>query len=330
MQFDQLRRREFITLLGGAAAAWPMPLGAQQVAKSYRVAYLALLAGPDSTAVKERLSELGYTEGKNLIFDHRSAEGQSVRLPQLAAEFVRTNPDVIVAGFGTLTAQTLQAATASIPIVFVSVGDPIGAGLVKSLNRPGANVTGVTSQAREVSSKRLQILVDLVPNTRIIAVIRNPETPFTGSALQELKIAADTRAQRLEFFEVRTADQLPTSIEAALRAGATALITLEDPLLHQSLRRQIVELVAKARLPTIYGNRDFTDAGGLLSYGADRRQYYRRAAEMVGKILKGEKPADIPVEQPTKFELVINLKAAKALGLEIPDRLLALADEVIE
>ena len=324
-----MNRREFITMLGGAAA-WPMPLGAQQVAKSYRVAYLALLAGPDSTAVKERLSELGYTEGKNLIFDHRSAEGQSVRLPQLAAEFVRTNPDVIVAGFGTLTAQTLQAATASIPIVFVSVGDPIGAGLVKSLNRPGANVTGVTSQAREVSSKRLQILVDLVPNTRIIAVIRNPETPFTGSALQGLKIAADTRAQRLEFFEVRTADQLPTSIEAALRAGATALITLEDPLLHQSLRRQIVELVAKARLPTIYGNRDFTDAGGLLSYGADRRQYYRRAAEMVGKILKGEKPADIPVEQPTKFELVINLKAAKALGLEIPDRLLALADEVIE
>ena len=324
-----MKRREFITLVGGAAA-WPMPLGAQQAAKSYRVAYLALLAGPDSTAVKERLSELGYTEGKNLIFDHRSAEGQSVRLPQLAAEFVRTNPDVIVAGFGTLTAQTLQAATASIPIVFVSVGDPIGAGLVKSLNRPGANVTGVTSQAREVSSKRLQILVDLVPNTRIIAVIRNPETPFTDSALQELKIAADTRAQRLEFFEVRTADQLPTSIEAALRAGATALITLEDPLLHQSLRRQIVELVAKARLPTIYGNRDFTDAGGLLSYGADRRQYYRRAAEMVGKILKGEKPADIPVEQPTKFELVINLKAAKALGLEIPDRLLALADEVIE
>ena len=324
-----MKRREFITLVGGAAA-WPMPLGAQQATKSYRVAYLALLAGPDSTAVKERLSELGYTEGKNLIFDHRSAEGQSVRLPQLAAEFVRTNPDVIVAGFGTLTAQTLQAATASIPIVFVSVGDPIGAGLVKSLNRPGANVTGVTSQAREVSSKRLQILVDLVPNTRIIAVIRNPETPFTDSALQELKIAADTRAQRLEFFEVRTADQLPTSIEAALRAGATALLTLEDPLLHQSLRWQIVELVAKARLPTIYGNRDFTDAGGLLSYGADRRQYYRRAAEMVGKILKGEKPADIPVEQPTKFELVINLKAAKALGLEIPDRLLALADEVIE
>jgi putative ABC transport system substrate-binding protein len=324
-----MKRREFITLVGGAAAC-PMPLGAQQAAKSYRVAYLALFAGPDSTAVKERLSELGYTEGKNLIFDHRSAEGQSVRLPQLAAEFVRTNPDAIVAGFGTLTAQTLQAATASIPIVFVSVGDPIGAGLVKSLNRPGANVTGVTSQAREISSKRLQILVDLVPNTRIIAVIRNPETPFTDSALQELKIASDTRAQRLEFFEVRTADQLPTSIEAALRAGATALITLEDPLLHQSLRRQIVELVAKARLPTIYGNRDFTDAGGLLSYGADRRQYYRRAAEMVGKILKGEKPADIPVEQPTKFELVINLKAAKALCLEIPDRLLALADEVIE
>src|SRR5262245_47469468 len=323
-----MRRRAFITLVGGAAA-WPMPLGAQQAAKSYRVAYLALLAGPDSTAVKERLSELGYTEGKNLIFDHRSAEGQSVRLPQLAAEFVRTNPDVIVAGFGTLTAQTLRAATASIPIVFVSVGDPIGAGLVKSLNRPGANVTGVTSQAREVTRKRLQILADLVPNTRIIAVIRNPETTFTGLALQELKIAANTLAQHLEVFEVRAADQLPTSIEAASRAGATALITLEDPLL-QSLRRQIVELVAKARLPTIYGNRDFTDAGGLLSYGADRRQYYRRAAEMVDKILKGEKPADIPIEQPTRFELVVNLKAAKALGLTVPPTLLAIADEVIE
>jgi putative ABC transport system substrate-binding protein len=325
---SSMGRREFVALLGGAAA-WPMPLGAQQAAKSYRVAYLALLAGPDSTTVKERLSELGYTEGKNLIFDYRSAEGQTVRLPQLAAELVRTNPDVIVAGIGTLTAQTLQAATASIPVVFVSVGDPIGAGLVKSLNRPGANVTGVTSQAREVSSKRLQILVDLIPNTRIIAVIRNPETPFTGLALQELKIAADTRAEHLEVFDVRTADQLPTSIEAALRAGATALITLEDPLL-QSLRRQIVELVAKARLPTIYGNRDFTDAGGLLSYGADRRQYYRRAAEMVGKILIGEKSADVPVEQPTKFELVINLKTAKTLGLEVPPGLLALADEVIE
>jgi putative tryptophan/tyrosine transport system substrate-binding protein len=322
-----MRRREFITGLG--ALAWPMPLRAQQAAKSHRVGYLALVAGPDSTVIKERLSELGYAEGKNLIFDFLSAEGRSVRLPELAAELVRTGPEVIVAGTGTLTAKTLQAATASIPIVFVTVGDPLGAGLVNSLNRPGANITGVTSQAGEVSSKRLQILVDLIPNTRIIAVIRNPETPFTDLALQELKVASETRAQHLAVFDIRTADQLPTSIEAALRAGATALMTLEDPLL-LSLRRQIVELVAKARLPTLYGNRDFTDAGGLLSYGANPRQNYRRAAEIVAKVLKGEKPADIPVEQSTRFELVINLKTANALGLTIPETLLATADEVIQ
>jgi putative ABC transport system substrate-binding protein len=323
-----VRRREFIGLLGGAAA-WPLAARAQQTTKSYRVAYLALVAGRDSTIIRQRLGELGYTEGKNLIFDHRSAEGRSERLTQLAAEFVRSNPDVIVAGFGTLTAQALQAATASIPVVFASVGDPIGAGIVKSLNRPGSNITGLTSQASEITGKRLQILEELIPGTRIVAVIRNPETPFTALALQELRNAADTRGLRLEVFEIRTADQLPTSIGAAVRAGATALITLEDPLL-QSLRGQMAEFTMRGRLPSIYGNRDFVDAGGLLSYGTDRRQQYRRAAEMVDKILKGEKPADIPVEQPTKFELVINLKTAKALDLVIPDKLIALADEVIE
>jgi putative tryptophan/tyrosine transport system substrate-binding protein len=208
-----MRRREFITGIG--ALAWPMPLRGQQAAK-FRVGYLALVDGPDSTVVKERLGELGYAEGKNLIFDYRSAEGRSVRLPQLAAELVRTGPDVIAAGTGTLTAKTLQAATASIPIVFVSAGDPLGAGLVNSLNRPGANITGVSSQAGEVSSKRLQILGDLIPNTRLIAVIRNPETPFTELALQELKIASDTRAQHLAVFDIRTADQLPTRASSGL------------------------------------------------------------------------------------------------------------------
>jgi putative tryptophan/tyrosine transport system substrate-binding protein len=323
-----MRRREVITLLGGAAT-WPLAARAQQPAKSYRVAYLALLDGQDSAVVKQRLDELGYTEGKNLIFDFRSAEGQSGRLPQLAADLVRTKPDVLIAGFGTLTAKAAQVATANIPIVFVSVGDPIGAGIVKSLNRPGSNVTGVTPQGAEIGGKRLQILEELVPGNGIVAVLMNPETPFTALALRELRIAADARGQRLEILEVRTADQLSTSIEASVKAGATSLTTLEDPLL-LSLRRQIAELTVKLRLPTIHGNREFAEAGGLLSYGTDRRQLYRRAAELVEKIFKGAKPADIPVEQPTKFELVINLNTAKALGFAIPPTLLALANEVIE
>ena len=323
-----MKRRKFITLLGGAAA-WPLAARAEQSARPYHVAYLALLAGRDSLVVKQRLDELGYTEGKNLIFDFRSAEGRSERLPQLAAELVRTSPDVIVAGFGTLAAQAAQAATATTPIVFVSVGDPIGAGIVKSLNRPGANVTGITPQGTEIGGKRLQLLEELIPGIRILAVFMNPETPFSMLALQELRVAANALGQRLEVFEIRSADQLSRSIEAAARAGATGVVTLEDPLL-LDLRQQIAALLTELRLPAIYGNREFAEAGGLLSYGPDRRQLYRRAAELVDKILKGAEPADIPVERPTKFELVINLKTAKALGLQIPDKLLALADEVIE
>ena len=221
-----------------------------------------------------------------MIFDYRSAEGKMERLPQLAAESAATNPDVIVAGFGTETAKAAQAASTTIPIVFTSAGDPIGAGIVKSLNRPGANITGLTSQTAEISGKRLQILEQVSPG-------------------------------------------LPASVEAAVKAGATGLTILETPVLH-GLRRQIADLAAKLRLFAIYTSRDFVDAGGLMSYGTDRRQQYRRAAELVDKILKGEKPADIPVEQPTKFELVINLKTAKMLGIEVPLNLLALADEVIE
>ena len=323
-----IRRREFITLLGGAAA-WPLAARAQQPARPYRVAYLALLAGRDSVVVKQRLDELGYIEGKNMIFDFRSAEGRSERLLQLASELVRTSPDVIVAGFGTLAAQAAQAATETIPIVFASVGDPIGAGIVKSLNRPGANVTGITPQGTETGGKRLQMLEELVPGIRILAVLMNPETPFSMLALQELRVAADARGQRLEVFEIRSTDQLSHIIEFTARSGATGLVILEDPLL-LGLRRQIAELATELRLPAIYGNREFAEAGGLLSYGPDRGQLYRRAAELIDKILKGAKPADIPVERPTKFELVINVKTARALGLTVPDKLLALADEVIE
>jgi putative ABC transport system substrate-binding protein len=323
-------RREVISGLGAAALAWPLAARAQNVAKSYRLAFLALRTGQESGVVKQRLEELGYAEGKNLVFDFHSADGQTERLAALATELVRTNPDVIVTGFGTLTAKAAQAATATIPVVFTTVGDPIGAGIVKSLNRPGANITGLTDQATEITGKRLQIMQQLQSDIRIVAVLMNPDTPFSALALQDLRAAiAGGGGPRLEVCEVRTVDQLSSSIEAAAKAGATGLMILEDPLL-VSLRGQIADIAARLRLVATYGNREFVDAGGLLSYGTDRRQLYRRAAELVDKILKGEMPADIPVERPTKFELVINLKTAKALGLTIPQSLLATADEVIE
>jgi putative ABC transport system substrate-binding protein len=303
--------------------------GQQAAARSYRVAFLALVGDEDAVIVKQRLGALGYTEGKNLNFDYRSAEGQLERLPQLSTDLVKTSPDVIVAGFGTAPVRAAQAATASIPIVFTSAGDPIGTGIVKSLSRPGANITGLNSQAAEINGKRLQILEDLAPGTRNIAVLVQPDAPFTAGALKDLRIAADARGLRLQTCEVRTASELAPSMEAAAKDGATALTMVETGLL-LGLRRQIVDFAAKLRLSAVYNSRAFVDAGGLLSYGADRRQLYRRAAELVDKILKGEKPADIPVEQPTKFELVINLKTVKVQGLTVPATLLAIADEVIE
>jgi putative ABC transport system substrate-binding protein len=324
-----MRRRDFMAVIGGAAFASPLQLHAQQAAKSYRVAYLGLAGDEDAVLVKQRLDELGYSESKNLIFDFRTAEGQLERLPELAAKFVATSPSVIVSGFGTETAKAAQAATTTIPIIFTSVSDPIAAGIVKSLSRPGANITGLTSQTAEISGKRLQFLEELAPGIRVVAVIVSPGYPFTTVALPQLRAAAGARNLRLEVCEVPTPDELPVKVEAAVKAGATALTVLETPVL-LGLRRQIVDLEIKLRLFAIYTSRDFVDAGGLMSYAADRRQQYRRAAELVAKILEGERPADIPVEQPTKFDLIINLKAAKVLGIDIPLKLLATADEVIE
>jgi putative ABC transport system substrate-binding protein len=329
--FDEgpIRRRDFITLVGGAAIGLPLQSRAQQSEKSSRVAYLALAGDEDAALVKRRLDELGYHEGKNLIFDFRNAEGRLERLPELAAKFVATSPDVIVTGFGTETAKAAQAATTAIPIIFTSVGDPIAAGIVKSLSQPGANITGLTSQTAEIGGKRLQILEELAPGIRIIAVIVSPGYPFTAVALPQLRTAAGARGLRLDVCEVRTADELPIKVEAAVKSGATGLTILETPIL-LGLRRQIADLAAKLRLFAIYTSRDFVDAGGLMSYAADRRLQYQRAAELVAKILEGEKPAGIPVEQPTKFELIINLKTARMLDIDIPLKLLATADEVIE
>jgi ABC-type uncharacterized transport system substrate-binding protein len=324
-------RRAFIGTLTGGLLAAPLAAGAQQAGKVYRVCFLALTPGEDTTSMQpllERLHELGYGEGRNMAFEYRSAEGHPERLSQLARELVRGSPDVLIAGFGTLTAQAAKAATITIPIVFTIVGDPVGAGLVASLGRPGGNVTGL-SGVTAIGGKHLQLLKELSPGKQMIAVLTNPETPFTRLALKEIKTAAEAQRIRLVVLEARTAEQVPREFQAAVTATAGGLLVLGDPLMY-SLSREIVDLSAKFRLPAVYQSREWAETGGLMSYGADRRQLYRRAAEYVDKILKGAKPGDLPVEQPTKFELVINLKTAKALGLTIPPSLLQRADQVLE
>lgn len=280
-------------------------------------------------AMLERLHELGYSEGTNMIFDYRSAEGSPEQLGPLATELVQAKPDVLVAGFGTLAATAAKSATTTIPVVFATVGDPVGAGIIASLSRPGGNVTGLTDQARDVQGKRLQLLMELTPSMNDIAVLLNPDTPFSQLALQEAKAAAEYGHIRLRVLEARTADQIMERIEEAAKASASGVLILEDPLIY-SVRGKIADLATRSWLPTMCVYRDSAEAGGLMSYGPDRRQIYRRAAEYVDKILKGANPADLPVEQPTKFEFVINLKTAKALGIDIPPSLLARADEVIE
>lgn len=323
------QRRDLIVLLGGAAVAWPLSARGQKPDKNYHVAYLTLVGDRDAMIVKQRLGELGYIEGRNLTFDFQSAQGHPERLPKLAAALVTANPDVIVAGFGTATAKAAQRATTTIPVVFTAVGDPIGSGIVKSLSRPGENVTGIHAQATDMSSKRLQLLTELAPGIRTVAVVVNQEAPFTAVALPELKIAADARGLKLELCDAGSVERLASCLETVARAGATGLTILETPLL-LNLRRPIVDLAASLRLRAVYTNREFVAAGGLASYGPDRLHLYRRAADLVDKILKGQKPADIPVEQPTKFEFIINLKTARTLGLALTPMLLARADEVIE
>jgi putative ABC transport system substrate-binding protein len=330
-----MKRREFIALLGGAAASpllWPPALSAQEAGRPHRISFLALIPGEDTTlmtALLERLHELGYSERTNMIFKYRSAEGHPERLAPLAMELLDDKPDVLVAGFGTLTAKATKAATTTVPVVFATVGDPLGAGIVASLARPGGNVTGLTDQAKDVQGKRLQLLLELIPGKREVAVLLNPDTPFSRLALEEAQAAADQGHIHLDVLEARTAEAVAERIEEAAKTAAAGLLILEDPLIY-SVRGKIADLSARLRLPAIFVYKDSAEAGGLMSYGPDRRHIYRRAAEYVDRILKGTKPADLPVEQPTKFELVINLKAAKALGLDVPPTLLAIADEVIE
>jgi putative ABC transport system substrate-binding protein len=325
--FD-LRRREFITLLSGVAA-WPLAARAQQARKIHSIGLLT--AGSTmalNVAFFETLRELGWIEGENVVFSHRYAENRLERLPELAAELVHLNVDVIVTA-GTLAPLAAKRATTTIPIVMMAAGDPLGSGLVASLARPGGNVTGMSLMTPHLGGKRLELLKEVLPRLSSVAVLWNAANPYPAIVFRETQAAARTLGIEVQSLEVRSPNDIDAAFEAARRQTPDALITVEDPLT-SAHRKLIADFAIKHGLPSLHGFREFVTFGGLMSYGTSLTDMGRRAANYVDKILKGVKPADLPVQQPTRFELVINLKTAKALGLEIPPTLLVRADEVIE
>jgi putative ABC transport system substrate-binding protein len=327
-----MSRREFITLLGGAAAAWPLAAEAQQSATPV----VGFLNGASPSelasrvaAFREGLSALGYVEGRNVTIEYRWGQGQYNRLSELAFDLVRRQVSVIAATGGVPSVQAAMTATSTIPIVFTMGGDPVQFGLVASLNRPGGYVTGITLLSGLVVSKRIALLRDLIPSAKLIAVLMNSSAP-TG----EVEVAAAEQAAHALGWQVRLLrasgeHDLDLAFQPLMREPADALLVTTDPIF-ESRRDKIVALVARYAIPAIYALREYPAAGALMSYGASITDMYRQAGSYVGRILKGEKPADLPVMQATKFELVINLKTANAMGLAIPPTLLALADEVIE
>jgi putative tryptophan/tyrosine transport system substrate-binding protein len=324
-------RRSFIAVLGGAALLGLAARAIAQKAKSVTIAYLALLRDEDRMSFMrefiKRLGELGYVAGQNLNFVYRSAEGHPDLLPGLASELVRMTPDVLVTGFGTVAAKAGKAAANGIPVVFMAVGDPVGAGVVDSLARPGANVTGLSDLAAGLQGSRLQLLRDAVPAVAHVAVLMNPGTPYAALAYKELEQAANTAKIELKAFEVRRAEEIAPQLDAA--KDADGILVFEDPLT-LGQRNEIATRIAQLRRPAVYGYREFAEAGGLMSYGTDHGAQWRRGAELVDLILKGTKPSDIPVEQATRFELVVNLETAKALGITLPPTVMVRADYVIE
>jgi putative ABC transport system substrate-binding protein len=325
-----MRRRDFLGALGGAAMM-PLATRAQQPGRLPRIGYLSpgsAISSRDDT-FRQGLRELGYVEEQNIVVEYRFADGKFDRLGDLAAELVRLKVDVIVA---VVTQASLAAknATRTIPIVMAFVSDPVGSGLVTSLARPGANVTGTSSMTAEVVGKSLEVLKEAVPHVARVAVLWNPNNViFQAQMLRATERAAARLGVELQAHGARGPDELDRAFAAMTTAGAGALLVLADPILVLQ-RTRIIELAEQGRLPAMYGLREYALAGGLMAYGPNDTEMYRRAASYVDKILKGAKPADLPVEQTTKFDLVINLKTAKALGLTIPLPLLGRADEVIE
>jgi putative ABC transport system substrate-binding protein len=311
-------------LITGSLAA------AQQPGKVPRIAFLRPGTPPESliSAFRQGLLELGSVEGKNINIDYRFNEEKIEKLPDIAAELVRLNFDVIVTA-STPAALAARKATPKIPIVFTEVGDPVGAGVVESLAHPGGNITGVSSLAPDLSGKRVELLKEVVPRITRLTVIRNPKNPTTAPKLKETEAAAMSFGLRLNVLEVRSPEELNDAFIALKKDRPDALAVLLDTVILDH-RRRVAQLAAEARLPAIYEVRELVDAGGLMSYGTNFAERYHRAATFVDKILKGAKPADLPVEQPTKFEFIINLKAAKQIGLTIPPNVLARADKVIK
>jgi putative tryptophan/tyrosine transport system substrate-binding protein len=302
---------------------------AQQATKLPILGFLT--AGRDSPglpALLEGLRQLDWIDDKTIVIEYRYAENRNDRLPELAAELVRLNVNVIVAA-GTLAPLAAKRATAMIPIVMTSAGDPLGTKLVSGLARPGGNVTGLSLMSPDISGKRLELIEQIVPDVARVAIMWNASNPYPALVFKQTENAARQLKLEVQSLEVRTPDDVNSALEAAVREKANALITVEDPLT-VNYRRQIADFSAKNRLPTMSGLREYVDVGGLLSYGPALADLYRRAAGYVDKILKGTKPSELPVEQPTKFELVVNLKTARALGLTIPPDMLAIADAVIE
>jgi putative ABC transport system substrate-binding protein len=324
-----MRRREFITVFGGAVA-WPFPAEAQQQPTIPVIGFLDSASPPlHVDAFHRGLKEAGFVEGQNASIEYRWAEGQSDRLPALAADLVRRHVSVIAALGGDLTALAAKAATSITPIVFMNGSDPVKSGLVTSINRPEGNVTGVSLFAGTVDAKRLELLHELVPQVSLVAVLNNPLVAETEARSKALADAAATMGLQLLFLNVSSDREFDLTFATIASQGIRALFVSGSPFF-VSQRNQLVPLVARQKIPAIYAWRENVAAGGLMSYGTNVQESARQAGIYVGRILKGEKPTDLPVLQPTKFEFVINVKTAKALGLEIPDKLLALADEVIE
>ena len=327
-----MTRRKLLIALGAGALAAPLASFAQQQpAKIARIGFLSALSRSDTDrgdGFRQGMREIGYVEGKDFIIEGRFAEGKFERLPSLAEELVRLKVDVIVA-WATPAVTAAKQATSTLPIVMVSVGEPVQSGFVASLARPGGNITGMSAVTSDLSGKLVELLIEVVPRINHVAALRNPANLSSAHQLKETETAARSLGLQLQVHEVRTPEDFESAFASMTKARAMGVVVLPDPMFI-SQRARIADLATKSRLPTVFGRRENAEAGGLISYGSSLSDQFRRSATYVDKILKGAKPGDLPVEQPTKFELVINMKTAKALGIKIPNSILVRADKVID